>query len=183
MKSSFTKLQDTKYCTYPNCKKIHCAKGYCTAHYSNLIRHGIPDTPSRKGTNLKHHICTRFGCSNPHIARGLCVNHYIKLPKEKARRNNYMQIWKKKTGRFSTFGTIELQKVMAKVRLRDKNTCQWQNCSKTDNIHVHHIFPRSEYPHLELEPKYMISYCREHHYIWHQHRGDPAGAFLGKGVI
>jgi len=183
LKSSLVKLQDTRFCTYPNCKKIHSARGYCVAHYCNLIRHGKPDTPSRKGTNLKYETCTRFGCNKPHIAKGLCINHYSKLPREKARRSNYMQIWKKKTGRFSTIGSIKLQKIMANVRLRDSNTCQWQKCRKTDNIHVHHIFPRAEYPELEFEEKYMICYCKEHHYIWHKSRGDMAGAFLGKDVI
>jgi len=71
--------------------------------------------------------------------------------------------------------SIELQDAMANIRKRDNNTCQWQNCGLTQRqapIHVHHIFPRSEYPELQLIEKYMICYCANHHGMWHRYRGD-----------
>lgn len=70
---------------------------------------------------------------------------------------------------------MDLQDAMNNVRVRDKNACQWQNCKLTfreATINVHHIFPRSEYPELELIEKYMICYCAGHHGKWHEVRGD-----------
>lgn len=58
------------------------------------------------------------------------------------------------------------------VRKRDNNTCQWNGCKSNKNIHIHHIFPKSEYPELKYIEKYMICYCKEHHSLFHQARGD-----------
>lgn len=72
---------------------------------------------------------------------------------------------------------------MNNVRVRDKNICQWQNCGLTHKeapIHVHHIFPRSEYPEFELIEQYMICYCLNHHGLWHRYRGDKSANFFLK---
>lgn len=69
----------------------------------------------------------------------------------------------------------ELALAFANVRKRDDNTCQWQGCGlkhRETTIHVHHIFPVSEYPDLELLENYMICYCAEHHAQFHARRGD-----------
>lgn len=78
-------------------------------------------------------------------------------------------------GRSSPSLSLELQFAMNRVRLRDNNTCQWYGCGlqhKITEVHVHHIFPRSEYPELELIESYMICYCAEHHAQFHAARGD-----------
>ena len=64
---------------------------------------------------------------------------------------------------------------MNNIRKRDNNTCQWFGCKLNSNqttIHVHHIFPKSEYPQFELKENYMICYCVSHHKLFHQFRGD-----------
>jgi len=83
--------------------------------------------------------------------------------------------------------SLNLQEVMWKVRKRDKNTCRWSGCGLSHResiIHVHHIFPRKEYPELQLIEKYMICYCANHHGLWHRYRGDPyANLILSQKVI
>lgn len=98
---------------------------------------------------------------------------------------NYQHEWRKNNPRSSPSYSIELQESMNNVRKRDKNTCQWQNCKLTNRdavIHVHHIFPRKEYPTLELIEQYMICYCAGHHGKWHEVRGD-AVARLFKNIL
>ena len=94
---------------------------------------------------------------------------------------DYQKEWRKNNPRSSPNYSIDLQDAMNNVRLRDKNLCQWQNCGVTFRnapIHVHHIFPRNEYPELELVEQYMICYCANHHWLWHQYRGDPCARLL-----
>ena len=101
------------------------------------------------------------------------VEHSRKYCRE-YRRNN--------PGSSRTF-SLDLQLSMNNVRKRDNNTCQWAGCNLTHReapIHVHHIFPRSEHPELELVEQYMICYCANHHGIWHRYRGDEKAHFLSK---
>jgi len=83
--------------------------------------------------------------------------------------------WKKENPRSGNHVSYELQEAMLNVRIRDKNTCQWAKCGLTNKearIDVHHIFPKNEYPDLELVEQYMICYCSFHHRSWHKSRGD-----------
>lgn len=96
-------------------------------------------------------------------------------------KREYQRKWNKENPRSGTIGSPELKIRMDNIRARDKNTCQWFNCGLTYKqvpIHVHHIFPRSEYPELELEEKYMICYCANHHGLFHRYRGDKCYTFL-----
>ena len=74
--------------------------------------------------------------------------------------------------------TPELHKAMDNVRVRDSGMCQWYGCKATTNIHVHHIFPRYEYPELIMIERYMICYCAMHHKLWHTHRGDRVSMMI-----
>jgi len=99
------------------------------------------------------------------------------------RKNNptYQNQWRKNNPRSSPSYSLELQDAMNNVRLRDKNTCQWQGCGLTFRqapIQVHHIFPRKEYPELELVEQYLICYCMNHHWLWHKYRGDPCARLI-----
>lgn len=84
--------------------------------------------------------------------------------------------WRMENPRSGMSYSYEVQEAMMNVRIRDKNTCQWYGCGlkAKDGIstHVHHIFPRSEYPELETVEQYMICYCANHHGLWHRYRGD-----------
>jgi len=101
------------------------------------------------------------------------LEYYHRNPdKFKARQ----RIYRRENPRSGAGMSYDLQDAMNNVRLRDRNTCQWQGCgltSKQTSIHVHHIFPKSEYPDLELVEQYMICYCANHHSYWHRMRGDP----------
>ncbi len=97
------------------------------------------------------------------------------------RKNNFLKEYERhkkyrlEHPRSNHSGSIEEQIVMNNVRIRDKQTCQWHNCNLTFReapIHVHHIFPKSEYPNLKLIERYMICYCANHHGLWHMYRGD-----------
>lgn len=103
-----------------------------------------------------------------------CNQKYYLKNKEKIREKQKIYDKLNPRSRGSNY-SIELQTAMVNVRKRDHNTCQWQNCGLTHReapIHVHHIFPRSEYPTLQLIENYMICYCANHHGMWHRYRGD-----------
>jgi len=101
------------------------------------------------------------------------IEYYHNNPdKFKARQ----RIYRRENPRSGAGMSYDLQDAMNNVRLRDNNTCQWYKCGITSrqmSIHVHHIFPKSEYPELELVEQYMICYCAGHHALFHRYRGDP----------
>lgn len=105
------------------------------------------------------------------------VKQYRKEFERKPERIAYRKKWNKENPR-SRAGNypLEMEIAMNLTRKRFNNTCQWQGCGLTFReapIHVHHIFPRSEYPELELIENYMICYCANHHAMFHRYRGDP----------
>ena len=94
------------------------------------------------------------------------------------------RVWRYANPRSSRKYSYDLQDAMNNVRIRDNNTCQWYGCGLTFRqvpIHVHHIFPRSEYPELELVEQYMICFCLNHHALWHIYRGDYYGKMILQG--
>jgi len=106
----------------------------------------------------------------------------IKYTEEIQRDKEYKKQWRKDNPSSNRSESIELQLAMNNVRKRDNSTCQWYGCNlsfRSTMIDVHHIFPRKEYPELELIESYMICYCRDHHYEFHSSRGDNFG-FLEK---
>ena len=104
---------------------------------------------------------------------------YYQKNKEKIKKQ--MREYRKANPHSSQNYSLDVQDAMNNVRKRDKNTCQWQECGLTHKqvpIHVHHIFPRSEYPDLELIEQYMICYCANHHGVWHRYREDYYANFI-----
>lgn len=117
-------------------------------------------------------INKRWMIKNPEYHKEYSKNRYM-LNRE--RELERVKKWQMNNPRSNRSFSYDLQDAMNSVRLRDNNTCQWQGCNLTHRqapIHVHHIFPRSEYPELELVEKYMICYCANHHGLWHRYRGD-----------
>lgn len=103
------------------------------------------------------------------------------LKNNKERYKNWRYEYRKKNPVSNSHYSLELQIAMNNVRKRDNNICKWYNCKLTNTqspIHVHHIFPRSEYPELELMEKYMICYCANHHGLFHRYRGDKCYPML-----
>lgn len=103
---------------------------------------------------------------------------YMKNREEVIKRS---AIWKKNNPQSTRRQGLDLQIAMNNVRRRDKNTCQWYGCGKNYKditIHVHHIFPKKEYPELILSEDYMICYCKFHHAEWHKARGDNVSQWL-----
>jgi len=106
---------------------------------------------------------------------------HSQIPEVKARKKELERIRRKNNPKSNRRASYDLQDAMNNVRQRDKQTCQWQGCGLTFReapIHVHHIFPRNEYPDLELIEQYMICYCLNHHWMWHKYRGDNYAKLL-----
>lgn len=100
---------------------------------------------------------------------------HSQIPEVKARKAELARIRRRNNPQSNRSYPLELQFAMNRVRIRDKNTCQWYKCGlayRQAPIHVHHIFPINEHPELELEEKYMICYCANHHAMFHRMRGD-----------
>ena len=168
------------YCIFTNCNNIIYAKDLCKKHYyKNYNKYYYLKNQEQIKTQTKEYFiktyiphpkifpkkeCMIFDCEMKHYGRGLCKIHYLK---------NYNK--ENPTHKSNMGYPIELQLAMNNVRKRDNNTCQWYDCKLTVNetiIHVHHIFPKSKYPELQLIEKYMICYCGFHHSLFHEYRGD-----------
>lgn len=54
------------------------------------------------------------------------------------------------------------RQVMAKVKKRDSNKCQFPQCNKK-NIQVHHIMKHAHFPLLRNSEKNLICLCNKHH--------------------
>lgn len=157
--------------------KIYNNNYYWDDHQNQLERARKYKNKNRQKMNQKY---LQKYWSNPEVARlkrikkyWNNVEHYRKKNRE-YRRNN--------PGSCRSY-SLELQLAMNKVRKRDNNTCQWFECGLTHReapIHIHHIFPRSQYPELELIEQYMICYCANHHGLWHRYRGDGLANFLSR---
>jgi len=173
-----------KLCKANNCGRVaDASKGYCWPHYKKLLMYGNANTILH--IKQKGKKCSILDCNLECRCKDLCKKHYANyrywnIPEvrrktiELARNNHY-----RKHPRYS----LELQDAMVNVRIRDKNTCQWYDCGLIHRdvpIHVHHIFPRSEYPELELIEKYMICYCANHHELFHRYRGDSYSWLVAK---
>lgn len=113
------------------------------------------------------------------------TKRHNQIPEVKTRRNELARIRRRNNPTSNRSGSIELQITMNNVRRRDNNTCMWQGCGlsfKQAPIHVHHIFPRSKYPELELVERFMICYCANHHGLWHMYKGDNYHHFIGTAM-
>jgi hypothetical protein len=153
-------------CILNGCDEPQHSKGYCSRHYFRLWKYG--DVNYTEAVHDHPDKCTMFFCDNPYKAKGLCDIHY-----SRKRVKEYP--------RSSRHGSLQEYVAMMNVRLRDKNHCKWYGCNKSiRNIHVHHIFPRSEYPELREIERYMICYCDQHHKKWHDARGDVIGFFVSE---
>lgn len=111
------------------------------------------------------------------------IKAYRKEFESRPERIAYRKKWNRENpkSRCSSY-PLELEISMNNVRKRDNNTCQWYGCGLKARegipIDVHHIFPRSEYPELELVEEYMLCYCLNHHVMFHKYRGDQVWQFL-----
>jgi hypothetical protein len=149
-------------CAFLGCLEPYYLNDYCQKHYWRNQRYGSPYILNR---NTEHSgKCSIEDCKNEHYAKELCKNHYMMY--EYGMSSNYID--------------IELANAMNNTRKKYKNTCQWYKCGKSlknnhVTIHVHHIFPRSEYPELKYEERYMICYCKFHHVYWHEKRYEKLG--------
>lgn len=152
------KIRDpNRGCKAEGCLRKHFGLGYCAMHKERFKR-GIPmDKPIEIHDSSRK--CGVDGCKRKHFGKGYCRNHYLKI--ESPNTNIRM-------------GDHKVQQVMREVKIRDGVRCKWSGCLKSgkngDRIEAHHIFPISEYPELRYEKRYMISYCKPHHDIWHSQR-------------
>lgn len=100
------------------------------------------------------------------------MEYYHKNPEKYLAR---MEKYRKENPRSGAGLPYEEVESMMETRIRFKNTCKWYACgltSKETSIHVHHIFPKEEYPELACISKYQITYCKKHHAEFHRARGD-----------
>lgn len=72
-----TQLQH-QFCTVPNCRRPHKARGYCQAHYQQFKR-GVPIKAeiATRDTSTQEH-CSEQDCVQPVKAKGLCHMHYAR---------------------------------------------------------------------------------------------------------
>jgi len=154
-----------RVCTKDNCNRKYREGGFCSIHYMEIYN------PKYRELN-KIDLNKRgkeYRLNHPEI-----IQNWRKNNKEHIKK--YNEVYRQTNPRTRHYqDNIELQIAINNVKKRDHNTCKWYKCGLTHReapIHVHHIFPRSEYPELELIEQYMICYCANHHGLFHRYRGD-----------
>lgn len=71
------RLHDT--CTISGCDRVHHARGWCLAHYTQFKRGVAPTGPIRARVRDKPDACSEDGCDGEVKAKGLCKTHYQRL--------------------------------------------------------------------------------------------------------
>lgn len=158
------RLKKMKKCQ--KCDRNHLAKGLCNIHYLQIYNKNYRKT-NRDKLNEKDRLYRK---NNPNIIREWKTKNKDHIEEY----NRKYRLENPKSRHYQD--DIELQLAINNVRIRDKNTCQWYKCRLTHKeitIDVNHIFPISEYPDLRYIEQYMICYCKKHHSLWHEFRGDP----------
>ena len=62
-------------CTISGCIQKHCARGYCSRHWTKWKKYGDPLADQRR---LLPEKCQIDGCTNPPASRGWCDIHYCR---------------------------------------------------------------------------------------------------------
>ena len=163
-----TKISQQKY-NKNNIEKRRKLRISWKERHPNYFKEWNKNNPEKMKRYYKKH----------HIKNKEKRNAFNKIWREK--NPDYQSKWRKENPRSSNKYSIDLQEAMNNVRIRDKNTCKWYKCGlsfRNAPIQVHHIFPRNEYPDLELIQNYMICYCANHHWLWHKYRGDSCARLI-----
>lgn len=66
-------------CKVPNCEQPATAKGYCSKHYHQIVRHGKLTPERERMRYAPTDICCVDGCKNRPKARGYCDKHYRQI--------------------------------------------------------------------------------------------------------
>jgi len=61
-------------CQVEGCEGNNIARGYCSKHYQQMRKNGMPLLPRKYGT-----ICGVNGCGSKHLAKGYCLRHYAQI--------------------------------------------------------------------------------------------------------
>lgn len=67
-----------KRCIVPDCESAPYGRGYCSRHYTRLLRHGDPMTVLQMYKSDTEQ-CEVGHCEQPFHAKGLCKTHYYRM--------------------------------------------------------------------------------------------------------
>jgi hypothetical protein len=65
--------REHRKCSVPGCGRKHDSRGFCTAHYKRMKRHGTIDAPVRRRMAP---YCQVPECGRPTVAFEMCTIHY-----------------------------------------------------------------------------------------------------------
>ena len=68
----------SRLCSFESCKRQHKAKGYCSTHYSRLLRRGDLE-PVHRVIKKETLECCFDGCTRPYDSVGYCKAHHLQL--------------------------------------------------------------------------------------------------------
>lgn len=64
-------------CSFEGCDKVHHARGWCTTHWTRVVRHGAPHIKLKVGRRKSQPThCVALGCLRPTHAKSRCLAHY-----------------------------------------------------------------------------------------------------------
>lgn len=66
-------------CVVDGCDKSVLSRGYCSAHYQRLLKHGDPHGGRPARVSRSGRSCSISGCTRSVVSRGYCEAHYHRL--------------------------------------------------------------------------------------------------------
>lgn len=80
-------------------------------------------------------------------------------------RKEFYYVWKNNPGK----------RKRREIKKRDNNKCMCENCSFDGQLHVHHIYPKTEFIELSFTNWNLITVCPKHHRLLHEHKNGVLG--------
>ncbi len=184
-----------RVCIIDNCNNIHKGHGFCSKHYQRFKTKGDP--LKTECIMEHEDLCSIRECNNKYSAKGFCKDHYMKnnldmriKSSSKYRMKNRYKINLKqkinnelypekllesqrksltKYGKLLNMNPHEYMYALISwsktIKKLDNKMCK--NCDSIENLHAHHIQPKSLFPKLILNIDNGITLCKKCHYELH----------------
>lgn len=144
-------------------KKVSCKCGCNETIFSLNTRGKKKNYISGHSSRRINFICKIKKCDKKHFGKGYCQKHYNKEYPEITLKSYIKHL--EKISKSFNMNSIKFKYALmswsSSIKKLDNNICK--NCSSKNNLHAHHIQPKSLFPKLALELDNGITLCKNCH--------------------